>query len=164
MSKDRSSKGEFTGRHMLMIMLAFFGVIITVNLIMATLANTTWSGIVVKNSYIASREFNTRAEEARRQEALAWTADFRLDDGRLSFTIADAEGRPVPLHGGTATLRRAVNERDDMTVVLKVAGDALEGAAEVADGAWIVDIVADAGRDVPYRETRRIHVQEGSVR
>ena len=164
MSRDRSSKGEFTGRHMLMIMLAFFGVIIAVNLTMATLANTTWSGFVVKNSYIASREFNARAEEGRQQEALAWTPDFRLDDGKLSFAIADAEGRPVPLAGGTATLRRPVSERDDMTVALNVAGDALEGGAEVADGAWIVDIVADAGRDVPYRETRRIHVQGGSVR
>jgi hypothetical protein len=35
---------EFTGKHMLFSMVAFFGVIFTVNMIMARFAVTTWSG------------------------------------------------------------------------------------------------------------------------
>jgi nitrogen fixation protein FixH len=47
---------------MLFSMVAFFGVIITVNMIMARFAVTTWSGLVVPNTYVASQQFNTQAE------------------------------------------------------------------------------------------------------
>ena len=57
---------------MLSIMLAFFGVIIAVNVVMATLASTSWTGLVVENSYVASQEFNRKAEESRAQAALGW--------------------------------------------------------------------------------------------
>ena len=38
MNQRGKTSGEFTGRHMLVIMLAFFGVIIAVNLTMASFA------------------------------------------------------------------------------------------------------------------------------
>ncbi|TGV41583.1 cytochrome oxidase, partial [bacterium M00.F.Ca.ET.168.01.1.1] len=46
MSTDTQKPREFTGRHMLVIILAFFGVVIAVNLTMATLASTSWTGLV----------------------------------------------------------------------------------------------------------------------
>jgi nitrogen fixation protein FixH len=61
---------EFTGKHMLATMVAFFGVIITVNLIMARFAVTTWSGLVVPNTYVASQQFNAKAAEARAIDAI----------------------------------------------------------------------------------------------
>ena len=54
----------FTGRHMAMILVAFFGVVIVVNLIMARYASSTFGGIVVENSYVASQEFNKWLDEA----------------------------------------------------------------------------------------------------
>ena len=48
----------FTGRHMLAAMLGFFGVVIAVNVVMATLAAKTFSGTVVDNSYVASQQRN----------------------------------------------------------------------------------------------------------
>ncbi len=51
-------KGKFTGRKMLAIVVAFFAVIITVNLFMAYKAVGTFPGLVVKNSYVASQEFD----------------------------------------------------------------------------------------------------------
>jgi nitrogen fixation protein FixH len=61
---------EFTGRHMLMIMLAFFGVIITVNVVMARFAMTSWTGLVVENSYVASQQFNEKMMAVRTQNDL----------------------------------------------------------------------------------------------
>ena len=58
--------GEFTGRHMLGIMLAFFATVIAVNVTMAMFASKSWTGFVVRNSYVASQEFNERSEERRR--------------------------------------------------------------------------------------------------
>ena len=48
----------FTGRHMAAIMVAFFGVVIVVNLLNARLASSTFGGEVVENSYVASQDFN----------------------------------------------------------------------------------------------------------
>ena len=48
----------FTGYHMTAILVAFFGVVIVVNFVMARYAVATFGGTVVDNSYVASQEFN----------------------------------------------------------------------------------------------------------
>lgn len=164
--------GKFTGKHMLAIMCAFFGVIIAVNLTMATFAHTSWSGFVVKNSYVAGLEINSKIEEGRRQAALGWISALSIEEGVLRFALKDAEGQPVLLDGGTATLRRPVGEADDMTVALTPRNDAVEAEIAVADGAWIIEVQADviagkaaqAGLDHPYRETQRIQLHGGRTR
>lgn len=168
---DRSMSGrEFTGKHMLAVMLAFFGVIIAVNLTMATLARTSWSGLVVKNTYVASQEFNARAQEGRRQAGLGYAPALAVEGGTLRFSLADRDGSPVRLSDGIATLRRPVGDADDATVVLTPRGAALEAALDAADGAWIVEVhatiapEAGAGLDHPWRETRRILLRAGTMR
>ena len=63
MMQNLFARREFTGYHMVAVMTLFFGTIISVNLLMAWYANTSWSGLVVKNSYVASQEFNGKLEE-----------------------------------------------------------------------------------------------------
>ena len=58
-------------------MVAFFGVVIAVNLLMAHYAVSTFSGTVVDNSYVASQEFNGWLGAARAQRALGWTVEVR---------------------------------------------------------------------------------------
>jgi nitrogen fixation protein FixH len=67
---------------MLAIMLAFFGVVVSVNLLMATLASRTFGGTVVDNSYVASQRFNGWLAEGKAQERLGWTTRLSLDDAR----------------------------------------------------------------------------------
>mgnify|MGYP001281167617 CR=1 FL=1 len=45
---DKRAKGPFTGRHMATILIAFFGVVITVNIVMARFALSTFGGTVVE--------------------------------------------------------------------------------------------------------------------
>ena len=73
---------RFTGWHMTGIITAFFGVVIAVNMVMATLASRTFGGTVVDNSYVASQKFNGWLREARAQQALGWTAIVSVDDAR----------------------------------------------------------------------------------
>ena len=63
---------RFTGWHMAAILIGFFGVVIAVNLVMATSAVRTFGGVTVENSYVASQRFNTWLAEARAQESLGW--------------------------------------------------------------------------------------------
>lgn len=164
MKMDRATGKQFTGRHMLAIMFAFFGVIIAVNITMAVKANTTWTGFVVKNTYIASQEFNSRAQEGRKQTALNWTSSLEIADGQVRYSLVDTAGSPVILSGGSVNFKRPSNDREDMTVALAVEGTSLNGVATVADGVWIIEVLADAGLENPYRDTQRVHVRGGALR
>ena len=62
---------QLTGRHVLMIFCGAFGIIIGVNLLLAWSAVSTFPGLEVKNSYVASQQFDERKAA---QEALGWTA------------------------------------------------------------------------------------------
>ena len=80
---------EFTGRHMAIILIAFFGVVVAVNLLMARLAGSTFGGIVVENSYVASQKFNHWLDEAAAEKALGWqAAAVRLPDGKVEVTLS----------------------------------------------------------------------------
>ncbi|TIU14500.1 MAG: cytochrome oxidase, partial [Mesorhizobium sp.] len=83
MSANARRPREFTGRHMLATILAFFGVVIAVNLTMATFASTSWTGLVVENTYVASQQFNRKAEEGRAQAALGWTGKLTISSGEV---------------------------------------------------------------------------------
>ena len=47
MSAGAGHKGEFTGRHMLLLTVGFFGVVAAVNVGMAVVSATSWTGLVV---------------------------------------------------------------------------------------------------------------------
>lgn len=162
---DSGSQGGFTGFHMLAIMIAFFGVIIAVNVTMAVTASTSWTGLVVKNTYVASQEFNRKAQEGRAQAALGWTAKLTIGDGAVRFALTDADGVTKAMQGGIATFRRPVNDVEDTVVTLAAEPDgSLKGPVALAEGAWIVEVQAEAGLAHPYRETRRLSVRDGAVR
>ncbi|GAD49833.1 cytochrome c oxidase cbb3-type accessory protein CcoH [Caenibius tardaugens NBRC 16725] len=82
---------RFTGRHMAIILILFFGTIIAVNVLMARLASSTFGGIVVENSYVASQEFNTWLDKAEAQQALGWEASTkRTPDDHVAITLKGA--------------------------------------------------------------------------
>jgi nitrogen fixation protein FixH len=165
MSAQSETGGKFTGKHMLAVMLAFFGVVIAVNLVMATAANRSWTGLVVKNSYVASQEFNRKAEEGRAQAALGWKGQLAIGDGRVSYRLVDAGGAAIGVKGVVATFRRPAYDSEDRTVTLAPEADGTFAVAEaVRDGTWIVEIDADAGLAKPYRDVRRIVVGNGVLK
>ena len=74
---------EFTGRYMLAIMVAFFSVIITVNLTMAFLARSSWTGFVAENT---RREPPVQHENggSAPQAALGWKSELAIANGKVS--------------------------------------------------------------------------------
>ncbi len=156
---------QFTGWHMLAIMVAFFGVIISVNLLMATFANTSWTGLVVQNTYVASQQFNEKQAESRAQAALGWKGSLTIANGRISYHLVDASGSAIPVDGVTASFRRPAYEKEDWQATLARGADgAFAVTAEVRDGIWIVDTEAKVTDGAPYREARRITVSNGGLK
>jgi len=158
----KTQSGQFTGWHMLAIMLAFFGVIISVNMTMAIFARTSWTGLVVQNSYVASQQFNEKMAETRAQAALGWTSTLTLEGGRARYRLDDNEHSGVSLHGVALTFKHPVDDREDQRLELSRDGDgSFTTGTVIPDGIWLVEVEADAGLAKPYRETLRIHIVQG---
>lgn len=85
----------FTGRHATAIIAGFFAVVIAVNVLMARLAISTFGGIVVENSYVASQNYNTWLDEAAKEKALGWQAGIDREGGDVVVSLADSANRPI---------------------------------------------------------------------
>ena len=157
--------GPFTGRRMIAAMAAFFGVIIAVNLIMAAFAMQSWTGLVVKNAYVASQEFNARAEAGRARTALGWHGELAYRQGELRYSLRQADGSAVPVKGIEVELGRPAHEADDTRLVLLPKADGnFSGGIVLADGQWIARVSAEAGLPEPWLDIRRILVHNGAAR
>lgn len=150
---------KFTGKHMLAIMIAFFGVIIAVNIFMATKARGTWTGLVVKNSYVASQQYNSQLKEAEALRASGLRSDLAYESGKLSFILKDRAGSILPLSDAIIEIGRPAYEQADQTFALIPSGDgSYVLAIDLDRGAWAVKISGQNG-ETKYRRDARIFVQ-----
>lgn len=139
----RAQTGEFTGRHMWMVLIAFFGTIITVNVTMAVLSSTSWTGLVVQNSYVASQEFEAKRLAHEAQTAAGWSADLRFVDGMAVLRVVDGTGRPTELGQTTLQVNRPVGGHDDQRVALVPMADGTYAAPLVlGEGIWEILVSA----------------------
>lgn len=151
----RPASRPFTGRHMLLCMVAFFGVIIAVNLTMATLANLSWTGLIVKNSYVASQNFNDHLRAGRAQAALGWASTLTYDDARLTFALRDKSGALLKADSVRVEIGRPATETSDRTLALSAGDDGQFSAVQdLAPGQWDLRATARVGEQIYVRETR----------
>lgn len=155
----------FTGHHMIAVMVLFFGTIITVNLVMARFAVTTWSGLVVENSYVASQEFNAKVAEAKAIAALGHRVAFSGDGRAFHAEVFDRSGAPVAADAVEIAFTHPVGKADARTLTLSPRGSgrfAADGA--VPAGAWIATVTVRGGDEILYRQAHRVSVQaDGSL-
>ena len=134
---------RFTGWHMTAILVLGFGVVVAVNLLMATLAVGSFGGVVVENSYVASQNFNTWLEEARKENALGWTASIaRSGDGRLQVaTSGTPEGTQA-----TVELRHPLGREQSVALALRSDGvGGFTSADPLPEGRWLVRLTLSHG-------------------
>lgn len=128
------ARSPFTGRRMAAILVGFFAVVIAVNLVMARLASSTFGGVVVDNSYVASQNFNKWLGAAAAQDRLGWAASaLRLPDGRIAVRMTGLPAAPAAL---IAQARHPLGRMADRTLAF----------AQVAPGRFVSDAALPAGR------------------
>lgn len=151
---------EFTGKHMLAVMVAFFGVIIGVNLTLAVLANSTWSGLIVASGYVASQQFNLSEERARVQALLGWKAELGHAGATFTVTMRTKDGAPIPNLRLEGTLRRPVTAKEDMVLAFTAKGEGSYVApAVLARGQWEFVMSARNPQGQEFVETYRFMVE-----
>ena len=151
---------EFTGWHMLAIMIGWFGIVIAVNLFMAWNATSSWTGLVVKNSYVASQHFNEVTAEKRAQMAMGWKAIPVYEGGVLTLDLRDAQRAPIEDAIITAKLGRpSYDAQDHMVQFAETTPGTYTGTTELANGVWDAEVtVTGAGGDI-WTRTLRFNVK-----
>lgn len=144
---------------MLGLMVAFFGVIISVNLFMAFSAIGTWTGLVVQNSYVASQQFNTKLANAQTQKDLGWQGGLNYETGNLVFTLRDINNAPLNPETVTIAISRPIGTKGDQTVILTqtASGDFIAPLI-LAPGIWNAAIVAEFDDQPAYEHHARLTV------
>lgn len=151
---------QFTGWHMLASLIAFFGVIVSVNLTLAYFASSTWSGLVVANGYVASQSFGDDLARARAQEARGWQVGMSHAGERVRITFADAARQKITGLSISGILRRPASARYDTSITFSDIGAGVYSApANLSPGVWEVEIEASGEGIGTYHKTFRFVVK-----
>src|SRR5262252_5306331 len=139
-------KKPLTGRTVLLYLLAFFGVVIGVNVIMMALAIGTLPGLETEKPYQAGIGYNAEIAAARAQAARHWKVVSHIDrdaDGRAAVKVEARDGDGAQLTRLTVTVRlaRPTDQRADRNISLteRESGRYFGEAADVAPGVWDVE-------------------------
>jgi nitrogen fixation protein FixH len=129
-----------------------------VNLALAFNAVKTFPGLEVKNSYVASQEFDVRRTA---QEALGWSVYASAQDGQVKLEITDRDGKPVEVAKLSATLGRATHVKDDQKPDFQFDGQAYVAPADLGPGNWNIRMVARAMNGTEFTQRVILHVTKG---
>ena len=147
----------FTGRKMLLIIVAFFGVIIAVNGTMLTVAVKTFGGLVVGNSYVASQNFNEDIAAAKAQPIRGWGINLAAETGLISLSLRDVDGTALEGIDISLKVARPSHERSTFTIPLnETQAGIYTGEAEFEPGRWVGTISTGNGqvRSYPFNHAK----------
>ena len=137
---------KFTGYHMSGILVAFFGTVAAVNFTMAHRATSTFGGVVVENSYVASQNFNDWLDQAEAQDRLGWNvvSNWR-EDGRL---LVQATG-PSDAASLRAAARHPLGREEPRALSFdRLADGSYLSRESLESGRWLVRLELTDGADI----------------
>ena len=154
------------GRHVLVALFAFFGLIFIVNGIFVYFALATFSGGDTSNPYRKGLDYNETLAAAERLAERGWQGEVGYDDrsGRLRLTLRDRESAPVTGLIIEAMLSRPATASEDRAIKLTEAEPGIYAADVKLDpGLWVISVASGEGSDASepvYRLKHRLFVAE----
>ena len=152
MTRDLTAPRQITGRFVLIVIVLFFAVVISVNVIMMRLAIVTLPGTEVDNAYSAGLAYQKEIQAAHQQDRRDWKVDAHIErqtDGiaRLTVDAKARDGEPLAGLSISGRLERPTDRRADQVLeITEAGGGSYRGVAHgVAAGQW--DLVIEADRD-----------------
>jgi nitrogen fixation protein FixH len=163
MQESAVSAKPLTGRKVLVILIAFFGVVIGVNVYMADVAISTLPGTEVDSSYSASLGYEKEIAAARDQNERHWEVDAHVQrsaDGAATLQVEarDKAGQPVTGLKFQGTLERPTDKRADLPLELAEVGIGVYrgSAPSVAAGQWDLVLEGEAAGQRMFLSVNRI--------
>ncbi len=146
---------KLTGRGVLIIAVCFFGVIIGVNVLMATLAVGGFPGLVTANPYAEAQRFDA---ELKAERALAWKLGAEWEAGELRVAVDEADGTPVRGLEVSVVIGRPATLAEDRELRLSPSADGYAGPADLGPGVWRAEITARRGDGAVYVITDQVYI------
>jgi nitrogen fixation protein FixH len=151
MRKPIATPRPLTGRTVLLCLLAFFGTVIGVNMLMMKFAIDTLPGTEVDSAYRASLAYGNEISAADEQSRRNWKVDAHVErraDGAASVRLdaRDANGAPLSGLKFSGRLERPTDKRVDRDVDLAESGIGIYrgSASDVPPGQWDLVIEGEA--------------------
>jgi nitrogen fixation protein FixH len=162
MNKEPDPK-PLTGRTVLFLLVAFFGVVIGVNLIMMKFAIQSLPGTEVDSAYRASLAYEREIAAARDQNRRNWKVDAqvrRSADGGATLQVEAADSSGLPMSGlkFQGRLERPTDKRADRSVALAEAGRGVYRGSlpGIAPGQWDLVLEGDAAGQRMFLSRNRV--------
>lgn len=150
---------QITGRHVLIFTVAAFSIIIAVNLTLAVQAVRTFPGLEVKNSYVASQNFD--ADRAA-QIALGWDVAAEYADGQLTVSFTRDGAQALDVAELSALVGWATSTRDDVVPEFTQAGGVFTAPVTLEPGNWNIRLNAVSQDGTEFRQRVVLNVDPGS--
>jgi nitrogen fixation protein FixH len=152
-----------TGRKVLLMLVAFFGVVIGVNVTMMKLAIKTLPGTEVDSAYSASLAYEKEIAAARDQDARKWQVDAHVKRGAdggatLEVEAHDQAGRPLAGLRFEGRFERPTDKRADLSMALAEVGVGVYRGSigAIAPGQWDLVLEADARGERMFLSVNRV--------
>lgn len=166
MQQDMTGR-PLTGRMVLFMLLAFFGVVIGVNLVMLRLASSTFSGQGDKNAYVAGLSHNRALAAAREQDRRGWKVDASLErvaPGRSLVSVVRSDAGAFANVEVVARFEHPASGSMDRSVTLEPAGaNAWRASLDLPVGAWDFVIEMRSRGEVVFVSRDRVVASDGKV-
>lgn len=154
-----SSEFRITGRKVLVFTVAAFSVIIAVNVVMAYQAITTFPGLEVSNSYVASQSFDAdRSAQTELGWALVPEYDKAAKELRLAFT--DKAGYPAEVTSLSVLVGRTTESREDVRPEFRREAGVFVAGLELPQGKWMMQVEALAVDGTTFRQRINMTVRD----
>jgi len=148
------------------IFVAFFGVVLAVNVVFVTFALSTWTGLETENPYIKGINYNESLKAAAEQQARGWVSkmDWKLlETQKVGFTInlKDKEGAVITgADFRLLLLRPTTTGYDSETTLLETSNGQYEGIVTFPlPGIWDIKQVIEH-TDGTYQSVERINLSK----
>lgn len=145
MSTTASTAFRLTGWHVLASVVLFFGVFITVDVLMAIDAYRTYSGEVSTSPYEDGLAYDSQLDQQRNQARLAWKMALGLTGpGEIRLSAATASGQALDGLMVTGRLERPATEKGRIDLVFQPRGGGVyvARAGRLPAGGWDARISA----------------------
>lgn len=143
---------RLTGRMVLLCLIAFFGTVIGVNMLMMKFAIDTLPGTEVDSAYRSSLAYEREILAAQDQDRRNWKIDAHIErsaDGAalVRLDARDASGTPLSGLKFSGRLERPADKRGDRAVDLAESGVGVYRGSviDVLPGQWDLVIEGEAG-------------------
>jgi nitrogen fixation protein FixH len=152
-----------TGTKVFIMLVAFFGLVIGVNVTMMKLAIATLPGTDVDSPYSAGLSYGKEIMAAHEQAARRWQVNAHVErradgDATVQVEVRDAGGRPMTGLKFQGRLERPADKRDDLSVEFAEVGIGIYrgGASAVAPGQWDLVLEGDARGERMFLSKNRV--------